>query len=133
MKSKFILLAISFILISCEEKVQKTSRLSSNQLLGNGEWLDSSDTLSGISIRGNRIAFFKKMEFTSDQVREYYIIDSIYKNQEQNRIIGEYMIAKGEQVTIVLKIEKRNKKSIVMLNSKQIPKVFNFWKIIKFH
>jgi hypothetical protein len=125
---KSILLVISFFLISCEVKVQKTYRLSSNQLLGNGEWLDSSDTLNGISIRGNRIAFFKNMEFTSDQMREYYIIDSIYKNQEHNRIIGEYMIAKGEQDTVVLKIEKRNKKNIMMLNSKQIPKVFNFWR-----
>ncbi|OOV16108.1 hypothetical protein [Flavobacterium sp. LM4] len=74
---KFTLLTTIFLLASCEEKVQKISKLSSNQSLGNGEWLDSSDTLNGISIRGNRIAFFKNMEFSGDQVREYYIIDSI--------------------------------------------------------
>jgi hypothetical protein len=132
MNIKFILLVISFLLISCETKVQKTSKLSLNQMLGNGEWLDSSDTLNGISIRGNRIAFFTNMKFTSSQVREYTIIDSICKNQEHNHSIGEYIVAKGEIDTIVFKIEKRNKKSIVLVNSKQIPKVFNFWKHTKF-
>ncbi|OOV16110.1 hypothetical protein BXU10_21210 [Flavobacterium sp. LM4] len=57
----------------------------------------------------------------------------IYQSKKNNRIVGEYLIAVGLQDTVVLKIEKRNKKSLVLLNSKNIQKVFNFWKIIKFH
>ena len=132
MNIKLTLLAISFLIIGCESKVQKISRLSSNQTLGNGEWLDSSDTLNGISIRGNRIAFFENMTYTIDQAREYYIIDSIYQEKEYSRKIGEYIIAKGERDTVVFKIDKRNEKSIVLLDSTLIPKVFNFWRITKF-
>ena len=72
MKKTFIFILLSLLFLSCKEEILKFSKINSNQNLGNGEWLDSSDTLNGISIRENKIAFFKKMEFNSEDILKYH-------------------------------------------------------------
>ncbi|AWG24919.1 hypothetical protein [Flavobacterium kingsejongi] len=47
-----------------DEPIIKYSKLNKQKIIQKGEWISSEDTLSGISIRGNKIAFFKNMEWT---------------------------------------------------------------------
>ncbi len=103
-------------------------------MLIEGEWLDSSDTIhgNGISIRKNKIAFFKNMHFTADQIHDYYIIDSIYRKNGNDQKIGEYLIIKEGKDSSIFEIEIRNKSSIILLNSKKDKLMYNFWKRIKF-
>jgi hypothetical protein len=122
------LIIISVFFISCEKETVKFSKLSSNQNLGRGEWLDSSDTLNGISIRENKIAFFKKMQFNSHQVFQYHIVDSIYKKGENEKKVGEFLFVEKNSDTLIYRIVKRDKKAILLQDSKQIMKVYNFWR-----
>lgn len=123
---QLIFISISFV--SCEKETVKLSKLSTNQNLGQGEWLDSSDSLNGISIRENKIAFFKKMEFNSDQISQFHIIDSIYKKGKSEKKVGEYLLVLKNSDTIIYKIVKRDKKAILLQDSKQILISYNFWK-----
>ena len=135
MKTLFIKLTILslFLLIGCKDDIEKQTKINPNQNLGEGEWLNSSDTLNGISIRENKIAFFKNMEFKSDQIFEYVIVDSIHKIGESKKKIGEYLIVTKNQDSTIFKIQERNPKYIVLLDSKQIPVVYNFWKRLNFN
>jgi hypothetical protein len=131
MKAKiiiFTLIANVIFLVSCDKKVQKFSKPNSDQNLGNGEWKDSSDTLNGISVRGNKIAFFKNMVFNSDQINEYQIIDSIYKIDNNDKKSGEYLLITNSRDSVIFKISKRDKKSILLIDSKQIAKKYIFWR-----
>ena len=53
------------------EPVIKYSKFNKQQKLQKGDWISNIDTLSGINIRENKIAFFKNMEFISDDIYEY--------------------------------------------------------------
>src|SRR6476661_7963205 len=90
------LILCTILSISCNQKIEKLSKLNVNQNLREGEWLDSSDTLNGISVRKNKMAFFKNMTFSSHDIFQYVIIDSIYKDQKTKRKIGEYLIVQNQ-------------------------------------
>ena len=127
-KDIFCLLLLTILFVSCKNEIKKISQNSSDQNLGKGEWLDSSDTLNGISIRNNKIAFFKKMKFSSDQVMDYFIIDSIYIDGQNKKKVGEYLIVTDDSDTLVYKIEKRDKKTILLQDDKKISKIYNYWR-----
>ncbi len=131
-KTTLTFLLISIVLIGCETKIQRILKPSKNQLLIEGEWLDSSDTLNGISIRENKIAYFENMHFTADEIREYYIVDSIYRKNNADQQVGEYLIVKENKDSLIFKIEKRDKKSIILIDSDKNRVIFNFWKRLKF-
>src|SRR6478672_5835515 len=107
-KINLFIFLIPFIFCSCENKTLKFSKPNPNQFLGRGEWLDSSDTINGISVRENKIAFFKKMEFNSEQIKKYSIIDSIYKEGKVETKIGEFLLVDNITDTLRYKIVKRN-------------------------
>lgn len=119
---------ISILAIGCEKEIVKFSKLSTNQNLGRGEWLDSSDTLNGISIRENRIAFFEKMVFNADQISNYHIMDSIYKKDNSEKKVGEYLFVEKNSDTLVYRILKRDKKAILLQDSQKNKKTYNFWR-----
>jgi len=110
MKKTFIFILLSLLFLSCKEEILKFSKINSNQNLGNGEWLDSSDTLNGISIRENKIAFFKKMEFNSEDILKYHIIDSVYKVNKTEENVVEYLLVEKHTDTLKFKIVRRDKK-----------------------
>lgn len=125
---KISLIIIVLLFLSCKKEVVKLSKPNSNPKLDRGEWLGTSDTVNGISIRENRIAFFKKMVFNSDQIFNYRIVDSIYKNDKTEKIVGEYLIVEKPRDTTVYRITQRNEKVISLIDSKGISKTYNFWR-----
>jgi hypothetical protein len=127
-KHSLLFILFSFLFLSCKEKVLKFSKINSNQNLGNGEWLDSSDTLNGISIRDNKIAFFKKMEFNSEDIFKYHIIDSVYKVNKTEENVVEYLLVEKYTDTLKFKIVKRDKKKIILKDSKETTKEYKFWR-----
>ena len=127
-KSTLLFITISLLFLSCKKETIKLSKNNPNQNLGNGEWLDSSDTLNGISVRKNKIAFFEKMVFNSEDILKYHIVDSIYKVNDVEKKVGEYLLIEMISDTLIYKIVERNKKAIVLKDPKQIPKIYNFWR-----
>ncbi len=130
---KYLIIAaivICIILNSCKKiKPQpiKLVKLNTQKLLMPGDWLSDKDSLSGISIRENKMAFFKNMEFKSEDIYEYKLIDSIYKFSDSENIVGEYILAKDFKDTIYYQIISKSKYSLVLKVNKQV-KTFNLKK-----
>lgn len=117
MKKIAVNLIIILLLQSCNEnKTIKYLKLNDNQTLKKGEWLSSTDSLAGISIRGNKIAFFKKMEFNSEDICGFSIIDSIHKNDNSEKKIGMFLLVVKNKDTTKYKILKRSEKLLVIEN-----------------
>lgn len=127
-KHSLLFIVLSLLFLSCKEEILKFSKINSNQNLGNGEWLDSSDTLNGISIRENKIAFFKKMEFNSEDISKYHIIDSVHIVNETEQNVVEYLLVEKNNDTLKFKIVKRDKNSIILEDSKETSKEYKFWR-----
>lgn len=130
MRKKYLfILLISLVFYSCENKIVKFSKDSTSPVFANGEWLESSDTLNGISVRKNKIAFFKNMEFKSDEIKQYFIIDSVYKDGEIETQKGEYLLLVNNILdTLKYKILKRDNKIILLDDLKGTQKQYNFWR-----
>lgn len=125
-----VAIVIIIILISCNKKKPqpiKLVKLNTQKLLVPGEWLSETDSLSGISIRENKMAFFKNMEFKSEDIYEYKLIDSIYKFSDSEKNVGEYILAKDFKDTIYYQIISKSKYSLVLKVNKQV-KTFNLKK-----
>lgn len=131
MKKVIILSLLAIISISCYQEV-KLSKLNNEQNIKPGEWFDTKDSLSGISVREDKIAFFKKMEFSDDDICHYSIIDSIKKTRQKETKIGEYLLLKGYTDTIQFKIIKRNDSFFSLEISNEIHE-FKWKKHIVFH
>lgn len=128
MKKIAVNLIIILLLQSCNEnKTIKYLKLNDNQTLKKGEWLSSTDSLAGISIRGNKIAFFKKMEFNSEDICGFSIIDSIHKNDNSEKKIGMFLLVVKNKDTTKYKILKRSEKLLVIEN-KSKTETYKFWR-----
>ncbi|RDI10263.1 hypothetical protein [Flavobacterium sp. AG291] len=105
-------------LISCnihEHKQIKLSKPNKEKLLTDGEWISNIDSMSGISIRSNKIAFFKNMKFSGEDVCDYELIDSVYKSPESEKIVGEYiLLVKNLKDTSYYQITNRSKNSLTL-------------------
>jgi len=118
-KSIFLALTLQFITQSCyENKTIKYSKPNDNQTLKKGDWISSSDSLAGISIRGKKIAFFKKMVFNSEDICEFSIIDSIHKNDNSEKKIGTFLLVVKNKDSAKYKILKRSGK-LIEIKTKQ--------------
>lgn len=127
-KSIFLALTLLFITQSCyENKTIKYSKPNDNQTLKKGEWISSSDSLAGISIRGKKIAFFKKMVFNSEDICEFSIIDSIHKNDNSEKNIGTFLLVVKNKDSTKHKILKRSEKLLVIEN-KNKTETYKFWR-----
>lgn len=106
------------------EAVIKYSKQNKQKTITKGEWISNLDSLSGISIRENKIAFFKNMEFTSDDIYEYLIIDSIYKNGKCENKIGEFLMMKDLSDTIYYQIINKDDSSLTLKINKTKTETF---------
>ncbi|SHF83945.1 hypothetical protein SAMN05443549_101530 [Flavobacterium fluvii] len=128
MKKITLNLIIILLLQSCNEnKTIKYLKLNDNQTLKKGEWLSSTDSLAGISIRENKIAFFKKMVFNSEDICGFSIIDSIHKNDNSEKKIGMFLLVVKNKDTTKYKILKRSEKLLVIEN-KGTTETYKFWR-----
>ena len=123
----YVLTALFFLQSCNENRTIKSIELNNKQTLKNGEWLSLSDSLSGVSIRENKIAFFKKMEFNSEDICKYTIIDSIYKNGKSKKRIGTFLLVIKNKDTTKYIVLKRSEKSIV-LKIEDKKETYNFWR-----
>ena len=108
-----------------DETIIKYSKLNKQKIIQKGEWISSEDTLSGISIRGNKIAFFKNMEFTSDDIYEYLILDSIYKHNSHEKKVGEFLMMKDFSDTIYYQIISKNDNKLILKMNENKTETFN--------
>ena len=105
---------IVLIFSNCDKKRFLKAELNTSQLIPKGEWISNSDSLSGISIREDKIAFFKNMQFNSEDIYQYKIIDSVEYQNETKKILSTYLITYDNTDTIKYKIDAR-KNSIITL------------------
>lgn len=131
MKKIIILTLLTTISFSCTKEV-KLSKLNKEQNIKPGEWFDTKDSLSGISVREDKIAFFKKMQFSDDNICHYSIIDSIRKTGQKETKIGQYLLLKGYTDTVQYEIIKRNDSFISLKMNKEIYE-FKWKKYIIYH
>jgi hypothetical protein len=106
------------IFISCDKNKFLKAELNKSQLIPKGEWISNSDSLSGISIRENKIAFFKNMQFNSEDIYKYKIIDSVEYQNETRKILSTYLVTYDNADTIKYKIDDR-KSSIITLRLRE--------------
>ncbi len=117
MMKKSICIIFLILFSSCDNKKNITAELNSTQLIPEGEWISNSDSQSGISVREDKIAFFKNMEFKSDDIYKYKIIDSVEYENDRKKILSTYLVTYDNIDTITYKIESR-KNSVIILKLK---------------
>ena len=102
-----------FILSSWKNKLyeEKISFIKLNE----GEYYSELNSENGISVRENKIAFFENMKFSSEDIYEYIIIDSILKDGNIETKIGTYIKRTDFKDTLYTKCEKILD-SIIILN-----------------
>lgn len=121
----FILIVVAIVVLAKlffwnEEKVLKYSELNKEKTILAGEWYSTSDSTKGISIRENKIAFFKDFAFNSDDIHEYTVVDSIYEKGNSKNVVGEYVMMYGiDKDTIYKKVIFLNDSILTLeINSK---------------
>jgi len=118
MMKKLPWLMILILFCNCGKKKTIKAELNASQLIPKGEWISNSDSLSGISIREDKIAFFKNMEFKSEDIYKYKIVDSVEYENETKKILSTYLITYDNADTIKYKIDDR-KSSMITLRLKE--------------
>lgn len=106
---------------SCQNKAYQ-ERINKAKLT-KGEYYSELNSENGISIRENKIAFFKNMEFNSDDIYEYVIVDSILIEENVENKIGTYLKRTDRKDTLYTKIEKLLDSTIILNNNNQ-PETF---------
>lgn len=109
-----LLVLILLIFSNCEKKKNFTTQLNKSQYIAQGDWISTSDSLSGISIRANYIAFFKNWEFNSDDIYNYKIIDSVEVGKSTKRTLSTYLIMYTNIDTVKYQILNQNNSTITL-------------------
>ncbi len=124
MKNLLCLIVIIFF-SNCDRKKTLKVELNASQLIPKGEWISNSDSLSGISIREDKIAFFKNMEFKSEDIYKYKIVDSVEYENETKKILSTYLVTYNDADTIKYKINVRKNSMITLRLKENIIETFN--------
>ena len=109
-----LLVLILLIFSNCEKKKNFTTQLNKSQYIAQGDWISTSDSLSGISIRANYIAFFKNWEFNSDDIYNYKIIDSVEVGKSTKRTLSTYLIMYTDIDTMKYQILNQNNSTMTL-------------------
>lgn len=124
MIKKLIYLFTLIIFISCIKKKLIKAELNNLQLIPKGEWVSNSDSLSGFSIREDKMAFFKNMQFNSEDIYKYKIIDSVEYRNETRKIISTYLFTYDNSDTIKYKIDNLKNSMITLRFSENKIEIF---------
>lgn len=106
---KFVLL---IILVSCKNKVYE-ERINKIKLT-EGEYYSELNSEDGISIRENKISFFENMNFNSEDIYQYVIVDSILIEGNVESKIGTYLKRTDHKDTLYTKCEKTLDSTIIL-------------------
>ncbi len=118
MIKKLLCLLVLISFSNCNKKKILKEELNASQLIPEGEWISNFDSLSGISIREDKIAFFKNMKFKSEDIYKYKIVDSVEYVNETKKILSTYLVTYDDADTIKYKIDAR-KSSMITLRLKE--------------
>jgi hypothetical protein len=115
MKNIKLLFLITLLLnYSCNDAkdIVKISKQNKQNFINEGEWFSDLDSMSGISVRNNKIAFFKNFKFSSDDIYEFEIIDSFHVINKNEKKIGEFLFLKGYDDSLVYRIMDLSDKNL---------------------
>ncbi len=98
---------ILIIFSNCDHKKNLKAELNKSQFIPQGDWISDSDSLSGISVRADKIAFFENMQFNSGNIYNYKIIDSIEFDDETKKTLSTYLVTYNNADTVKYKILNR--------------------------
>ncbi len=108
------------MLICCKKEDIYEQKLNSNQIIPSGEWASDSDIHSGLSVRKNKIAFYQNEKFSSNDIFEYSIIDSIRVQDKNKNILSTYLQVYDSKDTTNYKILDRSNTNISLLINNNI-------------
>jgi hypothetical protein len=97
---------IIIFLFSCQTENKTYYEIENPAKLKSGEWINQKDSLSGISIRKQMLAFYENNKFTADSVYEFIVIDSISVVGKRENKIGTYIKRMNSTDTLYSKINK---------------------------
>lgn len=129
--NKLGLIYFLVIFISCEKEI-KYVKPNKNQVLIEGEWFDIKDSTCGISVRGDKLAMINNMQFSSENIYKYSIMDSLKKVDNIETKIGEYLFLKSIDDAIIKYKIVSNNDSILSLKIDKRIKTFRWKKFIYF-
>jgi len=113
MKFKLIIKFFLLInLVSCKNKIYE-ERINKIKLT-EGEYYSELNSEDGISIRENKISFFENMNFNSEDIYQYVIIDSILTEGNVESKIGTYLKRTDHKDTLYTKCEKILDSTIIL-------------------
>lgn len=106
---------IAFIfLISCQTENTTYAEIENPAKFRSGEWVSDKDSLSGISVRKEMLAFYENNRFISDSIYQYKIIDSITIVGNQESKIGTYIKRMSATDTLYSKIIDFNDSTLTL-------------------
>ena len=113
------------LLISCQFNSTTYKEIENQKEFENGEWISDKDSTNGITIRKDKLAFYKNDKFTSEMIYDYKVVDSISLTGDIKYRIGTYLKRMNHADTIYNKIVKYTDSTIILINNneKQIYKL----------
>ena len=96
--------SIIIFLISCQTENKTYSEIENPAKFKSGEWVNQEDSLNGISIRKDRLAFYENNKFTADSIYKFSVVDSISTLGTKESKIGTYIKRMSSIDTLYSKI-----------------------------
>ncbi len=95
---------IIIFLISCQTENKTYSEIENTAEFKSGEWINQENSLNGISIRKDRLAFYENNKFAADSVYKFSVVDSISIVGKSESKIGTYIKRMNPTDTLYSKI-----------------------------
>lgn len=126
---QIVLFLLFTVFFSCKPHDDvRSAEISFTKLLREGEWKDASDSTRGVSVRENKLAFFKAMAFNSADIYDYVIVDSLLKKDgEAFKSTGEYLLLTRGKDSLRYRILKHDSLTL-SLKIRNTKKVYTFWR-----
>ena len=115
-----ITLVLLIVLVSCKSKIYE-ERINKIKLT-EGEYYSELNSEDGISIRENKISFFENMNFNSEDIYQYVIVDSILTEGNVESKIGTYLKRTDYKDTLYTKCEKILDSTIILNRNDKVEK-----------
>ena len=91
-------------MISCQTENKTYSEIENTAEFKSGEWINQENSLNGISIRKDRLAFYENNKFAADSVYKFSVVDSISIVGKSESKIGTYIKRMNPTDTLYSKI-----------------------------
>ena len=100
------------VITSCGNQAITKEELNANKEISSGEWISFSDSLSGLSVRKHKMAFYKNNRFEGDDICDFVIIDSVKFEDNKKTVLSTYLKTYCFEDTIYYEVTNMNDKDI---------------------